>query len=45
MVENKITEYIRRDIINVLIYDKKNRKKIQYFWSERLGEVLFLQRL
>lgn len=48
MVENKITEYTRQDIIDILTsgyYDKKNSKKIQYFWSGRLDEVSFLSRL
>ena len=48
MVENKITEYTRQDIVDLLTsgyYDKKNDKKIQYFWSGRLDEVSFLSRL
>ena len=48
MVENKITEYTRQDIVDLLTsgyYDKKNNKKIQYFWSGRLDEVSFLSRL
>ena len=48
MIENKITEYTRQDIVDLLTngyYDKKNDKKIQYFWSGRLDEVSFLSRL
>ena len=48
MVENKITEYTRQDIVDLVTsgyYDKKNDKKIQYFWSGRLDEVSFLSRL
>lgn len=48
MIENKITEYTRQDIVDLLTsgyYDKKNNKKIQYFWSGRLDEVTFLSRL
>lgn len=48
MVKNKITEYTRQDIADLLTtgyYDKKNKKKIQYFWSGRLDEVSFLSRL
>lgn len=48
MIDNKITEYTRQDIVDVLTrgyYDKKNDKKIQYFWSGRLDETTFLSRL
>lgn len=48
MSEKKITEYTRQDIIDILTngyYDKKNNKKIQYFWSGRIDEVSFLSRL
>ena len=48
MVEKKITEYTRQDIIDILTngyYDKKNNKIIQYFWSGRIDEVSFLSRL
>lgn len=48
MVDNKITEFTRQDIVDILTngyYDKKNNKKIQYFWSGRLDENTFLSRL
>ena len=48
MVEDKITEYTRQDIVDLLnsgYYDKKNDKKTQYSWSGRLDEVSFLARL
>ncbi len=48
MGNNKITEFTRQDIVDILTsgyYDKKNNKKIQYFWSGRLDETTFLSRL
>lgn len=48
MGNNKITEFTRQDIVDILTsgyYDKKNNKKIQYFWSGRLDETAFLSRL
>lgn len=48
MGNNKITEFTRQDIVDILTsgyYDKKNDKKIQYFWSGRLDETAFLSRL
>lgn len=48
MINNKITEFTRQDIIDILTrgyYDKKNNKTIQYFWSGRLDETSFLSRL
>lgn len=48
MGNNKITEFTRQDIVDILTsgyYDKKNNKKIQYFWSGRLNETAFLSRL
>lgn len=48
MENNKITEFTRQDIVDILTsgyYDKKNNKKIQYFWSGRLDETAFLSRL
>lgn len=48
MKDNKITEFTRQDIVDILTsgyYDKKNNKKIQYFWSGRLDETTFLSRL
>ena len=47
-MNKKITEYTRQDIVDLLTYgyyDKKNKKKIQYFWSGRLDESSFLSRL
>lgn len=48
MENNKITEFTRQDIVDILTsgyYDKKDNKKIQYFWSGRLDETAFLSRL